>query len=81
MVNHTDVPGWSRHTAGVIAELDRLGAYRGRVEVVPTGSHREARVFAQYFQGGARLEPPTRHGTRPACSTPTSWTRPATGRG
>ncbi|GAA4961602.1 hypothetical protein GCM10023205_26380 [Yinghuangia aomiensis] len=50
VVNHTDVPGWSRHTAGVIAELDRLGAYRGRVEVVPTGSHREARVFAQYFQ-------------------------------
>lgn len=47
---HTEVPGWSRHTAGVIAELDRLGAYRGRVEVVPTGSHREARVFARYFQ-------------------------------
>ncbi|MCF2533594.1 hypothetical protein [Yinghuangia soli] len=47
---HTDVPGWSKHTAGVIAELDRLGAYRGRVEVVPTGSHREARVFARYFQ-------------------------------
>ncbi|MDI2125026.1 hypothetical protein [Yinghuangia seranimata] len=49
-LNHTEVPGWSRHTAGVIAELDRLGAYRGRVEVVPTGSHREAPVFAQYFQ-------------------------------
>lgn len=47
---HTEVPPWSRHTAGVIAELDRLGAYRGRVEVVPTGSHREAPVFAQYFQ-------------------------------
>ncbi|WP_436775558.1 hypothetical protein [Yinghuangia sp. YIM S09857] len=47
---HTDVPDWSQHTAGVIAELDRLGAYRGRVEVVPTGSHREARVFAAHFQ-------------------------------
>ncbi|MGW0660976.1 hypothetical protein [Streptodolium elevatio] len=48
--SHTEVPGWSRHTAGVIAELDRLGAYRGRVEVVPTGSHREAPVFARHFQ-------------------------------
>ncbi|WTW98416.1 hypothetical protein OG216_36030 [Streptomycetaceae bacterium NBC_01309] len=47
---HTEVPSWSRHTAAVIAELDQLGAYRGRVEVVPTGSHREARAFAPYFQ-------------------------------
>lgn len=47
---HTDVPSWSRHTAGVIAELNRLGAYRGRVEVVPTGSHREARAFAPHFE-------------------------------
>ncbi|MGW1224282.1 hypothetical protein [Streptomyces sp. NPDC002530] len=42
------VPVWAAHTEGVVAELRRLGADRGRVEVVPARNHREAAVLAPY---------------------------------
>ncbi|GAA3374799.1 hypothetical protein GCM10020367_40100 [Streptomyces sannanensis] len=44
----TTVPAWADHTAGVTAELRRLGADRTRVEVVPARNHREASVLAPY---------------------------------
>ncbi|MGP4047814.1 hypothetical protein [Streptomyces sp. 2A115] len=46
----TSVPAWARHTAGVLAELDRLHADRDRVEVVPARNHREATLFAPHAQ-------------------------------
>ncbi|MFJ1599256.1 hypothetical protein [Streptomyces sp. NPDC088261] len=42
------VPSWAAHPEGVIAALDRLGADRTRVEVVPARNHREADVLAPY---------------------------------
>ncbi|MFF2521834.1 hypothetical protein [Streptomyces liangshanensis] len=42
------VPSWAAHPEGVIAELDRVGADRTRVEVVPARNHREAEVLAPY---------------------------------
>ncbi|MFJ8308458.1 MULTISPECIES: hypothetical protein [unclassified Streptomyces] len=44
----TEVPAWAAHTDGVVAELDRLGADRTRVEVVPARNHREASVLAAH---------------------------------
>ncbi|WP_233518297.1 hypothetical protein [Streptomyces corynorhini] len=44
----TTVPGWATHTGGVVAALDRLGAERTRVEVVPARNHREADVLAPH---------------------------------
>ena len=46
----TSVPAWATHTAGVLGELDRLGADRDRVEVVPARNHREATLFAPHAQ-------------------------------
>ncbi|MFD5163137.1 hypothetical protein ACFWMJ_34640 [Streptomyces hawaiiensis] len=46
----TAVPAWAKHTDQVIAELDRLGAGRSRVEVVPARNHREATLFAPHVQ-------------------------------
>ncbi|MGI3222923.1 hypothetical protein ACRJ4B_01925 [Streptomyces sp. GTA36] len=46
----TSVPAWATHTAGVLAELDRLDADRDRVEVVPARNHREATLFAPHAQ-------------------------------
>ncbi|MFE6764098.1 hypothetical protein [Streptomyces sp. NPDC057689] len=40
------VPAWASRTEGVVAALDRLGAGRTRVEVVPARSHREAALLA-----------------------------------
>ncbi|MGA4842288.1 hypothetical protein [Streptomyces sp. G45] len=45
---YTEVPAWARHTDGVVAALDRLGADRTRVEVVPARNHREASVLAPH---------------------------------
>ncbi len=42
------VPSWAAHPEGVIDALDRLGADRTRVEVVPARNHREADVLAPY---------------------------------
>ncbi|WP_445066000.1 hypothetical protein [Streptomyces sp. SAS_281] len=44
----TPVPAWASHTGGVVAALDRLGADRVRVEVVPARNHREAAVLAPH---------------------------------
>ncbi|AXG82826.1 hypothetical protein [Streptomyces paludis] len=44
----TVVPGWATRTDGVVAALERLGADRTRVEVVPARNHREADVLAAH---------------------------------
>ncbi|MGW7067333.1 hypothetical protein ACWGII_35145 [Streptomyces sp. NPDC054855] len=44
----TAVPKWAADTEGVVRELERLGADRGRVEVVPARNHREATALAPY---------------------------------
>lgn len=49
LVVSNDVPGWAAHTDGVVRELDRLGADRTRVEVVPARNHREATVLAPHI--------------------------------
>ncbi|WP_434099718.1 hypothetical protein [Streptomyces minutiscleroticus] len=42
------VPAWARDTRGVVRALERLGADRTRVEVVPGRDHREAAALAPY---------------------------------
>jgi hypothetical protein len=44
----TRVPAWAARTDGVVRELERLGADRTRVEVVPARNHREAARLAPY---------------------------------
>lgn len=44
----TRVPGWAVETQGVVRALDRLGADRTRVEVVPARNHREASGLAPH---------------------------------
>lgn len=44
----TTVPRWAADTQGVVRALERLGADRGRVEVVPARNHREATALAPY---------------------------------
>ncbi len=44
----TRVPAWAAETQGVVRALDRLGAGRTRVEVVPARNHREASGLAPY---------------------------------
>ncbi|WUT00717.1 hypothetical protein OHA46_30295 [Streptomyces sp. NBC_00708] len=44
----TPVPAWATETRGVRAALDRLGADRARVEVVPAVSHRETTVLGRH---------------------------------
>ncbi|WUS97850.1 hypothetical protein OHA46_14710 [Streptomyces sp. NBC_00708] len=44
----TTVPAWASHTEGVVTALDRLGADRVRVEVVPARNHREAALLAPH---------------------------------
>ena len=48
LVVSTKVPKWAADTHGVIRALDRLGADRGRVEVVPARNHREATALAPH---------------------------------
>ncbi|WP_106972384.1 DUF2029 domain-containing protein [Streptomyces yerevanensis] len=44
----TSVPAWAADTRGVVRALDRLGAERTRVEVVPARNHREATALAPH---------------------------------
>ncbi|MET9967608.1 hypothetical protein ABZZ80_17190 [Streptomyces sp. NPDC006356] len=44
----TRVPGWAVETQRVVRALDRLGADRTRVEVVPARNHREASGLAPH---------------------------------
>ncbi|MFE0799078.1 hypothetical protein [Streptomyces sp. NPDC058812] len=45
---YTVVPAWAAETDGVVRALDRLGADRTRVEVVPARDHREAAGLAPH---------------------------------
>jgi hypothetical protein len=45
---NTTVPDWATDTHDVVEALERLGADRTRVEVVPARDHREATVLAPY---------------------------------
>lgn len=49
LIVSTKVPAWAQHTEDVVAELERLGADRTRVEVVPARNHREATAFARHM--------------------------------
>ncbi|GAB3006554.1 hypothetical protein GCM10023080_085350 [Streptomyces pseudoechinosporeus] len=44
----TSVPAWAADTRDVVRALDRLGAERTRVEVVPARNHREATALAPH---------------------------------
>lgn len=44
----TTVPSWATDTHGVVRALQRLGADRTRVEVIPARNHREAAVLAPH---------------------------------
>ncbi|MFE3597980.1 hypothetical protein ACFXP3_17230 [Streptomyces sp. NPDC059096] len=49
LVVSTTVPAWATRTEGVTDALERLGADRTRVEVVPARNHREADVLAPHL--------------------------------
>ncbi|MCZ9338128.1 MFS transporter, partial [Streptomyces sp. TRM76130] len=46
VVHTTPRASWARELAPLLNELQEVGAYRGRVEVVPAASHREASALA-----------------------------------
>ncbi|MDJ0385502.1 MFS transporter [Streptomyces sp. G-G2] len=48
IVRTTPVAAWNRELAPLIDQLQKAGADRGRVEVVPASSHRESSAFPSY---------------------------------
>ncbi|MFJ3498601.1 MFS transporter [Streptomyces sp. NPDC086091] len=48
VVRTTPAASWARELAPLVNELQEVGAERGRVEVVPARSHREASALAPY---------------------------------
>ncbi|MFJ9680958.1 MFS transporter [Streptomyces sp. NPDC101194] len=48
IVRTAPAASWSRELAPLVNELQKVGAERGRVEVVPASSHREASALAPY---------------------------------
>lgn len=48
LVVSNKVPVWAKETDALVRELERLGADRTRVEVVPARNHREATVLAPH---------------------------------
>ncbi|WP_455351194.1 MFS transporter [Streptomyces sp. SYSU K217416] len=48
VVRTTPVASWARELAPLVNQLQQVGADRGRVEVVPASSHREASALAPY---------------------------------
>ncbi|MFE9257841.1 MFS transporter [Streptomyces sp. NPDC006879] len=48
VVRTTPVAAWTRELAPLVDQLQRVGAERGRVEVVPAKSHRESSALAPY---------------------------------
>lgn len=48
IVNTTPAASWARELAPLVNQLQRVGAEKGRVEVVPARSHREASALAPY---------------------------------
>ncbi|MBT2382143.1 MFS transporter [Streptomyces sp. ISL-11] len=49
ILHTTPAASWARELAPVVDRLQRVDAGRGRVEVVPARSHREASALAPYF--------------------------------
>ncbi|MFJ1695756.1 MFS transporter [Streptomyces sp. NPDC088252] len=48
IVRTAPAASWTRELAPLVNELQKVGAERGRVEVVPASSHREASALAPY---------------------------------
>ncbi|WP_330458392.1 MFS transporter [Streptomyces sp. NBC_00820] len=48
IIHTTPTPSWALELAPLVHELQRAGAQKGRVEVVPPRSHREASALAPY---------------------------------
>ncbi|MFJ9340253.1 MFS transporter [Streptomyces sp. NPDC101733] len=48
IVRTTPVAAWNRELAPLVDQLRKVGADRGRVEVVPASSHRESSAFPAY---------------------------------
>lgn len=48
VLNTTPAASWARELAPLVNELQEVGAEKGRVEVVPARSHREASALAPY---------------------------------
>ncbi|MFF4424094.1 MFS transporter [Streptomyces sp. NPDC001549] len=48
IVRTTPLAAWSRELAPLVDRLQKAGADRGRVEVVPASSHRESSAFPSY---------------------------------
>ncbi|MFF8944393.1 MFS transporter [Streptomyces sp. NPDC014864] len=48
IVHTTPVASWARELAPLVHQLQQVGAEKGRVEVVPARSHREASALAPY---------------------------------
>ncbi|GGJ51775.1 MFS transporter [Streptomyces brasiliensis] len=48
IVHTTPAASWARELAPLVNELQQVGAEKGRVEVVPARSHREASALAPY---------------------------------
>ncbi|MFI8189734.1 MFS transporter [Streptomyces sp. NPDC085946] len=48
VVHTTPAASWARELAPLVNQLQQVGAERGRVEVVPARSHREASALAPY---------------------------------
>ncbi|ANJ08048.1 MFS transporter [Streptomyces parvulus] len=48
IIHTTPAASWARELAPLVNELQEVGAERGRVEVVPARSHREASALAPY---------------------------------
>ncbi|MFD5075678.1 MFS transporter [Streptomyces sp. NPDC058371] len=48
IVHTTPAASWARELAPLVNQLQQVGAERGRVEVVPARSHREASALAPY---------------------------------
>ncbi|MFE6777638.1 MFS transporter [Streptomyces sp. NPDC057702] len=49
VIKTTPSESWARELQPLLDQLDTAGAERGRVEVVPTRSHRESSAIAPYF--------------------------------
>lgn len=48
IIRTTPLAAWNRELAPLVDQLQKVGADRGRVEVVPASSHRESSAFPSY---------------------------------
>lgn len=48
IIRTTPLAAWNRELAPLVDQLEKVGADRGRVEVVPASSHRESSAFPSY---------------------------------